>query len=349
MATQTGITIAGPNEPYTVVDNIPRPTCGPTQALVKSLFVGLNPVEPFMQHTGVLIAEFPAVIGSDVSGVVLEVGSECKKLEKGEYVFGCVPVGLNKFSPFQETFLAEEDWTFKKGERVGLEEACTVGAGVLTAGLALIDGQGLKVPAPGTNAEQKDSWVIVMGGSGSVGQYACQIAKLCGYKVLASCSPSKDEIARKAGATATFNNRAPIDEQLGLIERITGGQFGRIFDASVQAVQLSIKALEAISKESDKYFASADDWSEMDVPDSISVYRVQLGLLGRADNPLSKRVTDQVAEMVRIFEGQIEAGGLRPLDYELAPGMGWDKVIEGIANLEAGKAIKKSVVKVQEE
>jgi len=44
MVTQTGITIAGPNEPYTVVSSIPRPTPGPKQALVKSLYVGLNPV-----------------------------------------------------------------------------------------------------------------------------------------------------------------------------------------------------------------------------------------------------------------------------------------------------------------
>ena len=44
MATQTGITIAGPNEPYTIVDTIARPSPGPKQVLVKSLYVGINPV-----------------------------------------------------------------------------------------------------------------------------------------------------------------------------------------------------------------------------------------------------------------------------------------------------------------
>jgi NADPH:quinone reductase-like Zn-dependent oxidoreductase len=44
MATQSGITIEGPNKPYTIVDNIPRPTPGPKQVLVKSLAVGINPV-----------------------------------------------------------------------------------------------------------------------------------------------------------------------------------------------------------------------------------------------------------------------------------------------------------------
>jgi NADPH:quinone reductase-like Zn-dependent oxidoreductase len=44
MATQSGITIGGPNQPYTVVNSIPRPAPGPKQALVKCLAVGINPV-----------------------------------------------------------------------------------------------------------------------------------------------------------------------------------------------------------------------------------------------------------------------------------------------------------------
>ncbi len=44
MATQSGITIEGPNKPYIVVDTIPRSVPGSKQALVKCLAVGINPV-----------------------------------------------------------------------------------------------------------------------------------------------------------------------------------------------------------------------------------------------------------------------------------------------------------------
>jgi NADPH:quinone reductase-like Zn-dependent oxidoreductase len=44
MVTQSAITIKGPNEPYTIVNDIPRPTPGPKQVLVKCLVVGLNPM-----------------------------------------------------------------------------------------------------------------------------------------------------------------------------------------------------------------------------------------------------------------------------------------------------------------
>jgi NADPH:quinone reductase-like Zn-dependent oxidoreductase len=60
-----------------------------------------------------------------------------------------------------------------------------------------------------------DEWVIVLGGSGSVGQFAVQvsqtvdysvaqysipanatqIAKRCGYKVLATCSPANEAVS----------------------------------------------------------------------------------------------------------------------------------------------------------
>jgi len=89
--------------------------------------------EPFMQHSGILIESWPAVIGSDVSAVVLETGPGCKKLQKGDYVYTCAPVGISEFSPFQETFLVNEDWVFKKSDAIGLEEAATVGAGLLVS------------------------------------------------------------------------------------------------------------------------------------------------------------------------------------------------------------------------
>jgi NADPH:quinone reductase-like Zn-dependent oxidoreductase len=49
----------------------------------------------------------------------------------------------------------------------------------------------LKLSKEGTKAPEKDEWIVILGGTGTVGQFAVQIARACGYKVLASCSPSK--------------------------------------------------------------------------------------------------------------------------------------------------------------
>lgn len=87
--------------------------------------------EPLQQHSGLLINEWPAVIGSDCVGVVLEVGPECTKLHVGDQVYGCAPLGQNKFTPFQETFLVDENVFLRKDSNLSVEEATTVGAGLL--------------------------------------------------------------------------------------------------------------------------------------------------------------------------------------------------------------------------
>ncbi|WP_377810997.1 alcohol dehydrogenase catalytic domain-containing protein [Azospirillum sp. A29] len=58
--------------------DIPGPTIGPDEILVQVHAVGLNPIDniiPKGTFKPVLRFELPATIGSDVAGVVAEVGS----------------------------------------------------------------------------------------------------------------------------------------------------------------------------------------------------------------------------------------------------------------------------------
>ncbi|KAH7165460.1 chaperonin 10-like protein [Dactylonectria macrodidyma] len=349
MATQSGITIDGPNKPYTVVSDIPRPSPGPGQVLVECLGVGINPVEPLQQHSGLLINEWPAIIGSDCAAVVTAVGPDCTKLSTGDYVYGCAPLGQNRFTPFQDTFLVDERVFFKKSSNLSVEDTCTIGVGLLTAGLCLLGGADLKLSEDGSKASEKDEWIVVLGGTGSVGQFAVQIAHVCGYKVLTSCSPSKKSVALENGATATFNNRGSVGEQLAEIKKITGGNFARIVDSTAYGYEIMVKALETCSTATTKYLTTVDDWSEFNTPSSIKEYRAELGHLCRLDEELGTQVTNDIAGWIPTFETHLAVGTLKPIQYQVADGMGWDSVIQGIQDLEGGKALKKIVVRVQKE
>ncbi|KAJ3539811.1 hypothetical protein NM208_g5338 [Fusarium decemcellulare] len=349
MATQSGITIDGPNKPFTVVNSIPRPTPGSKQVLVKSLGLGINPVELMQQQTGLLVNEWPAVIGSDCVGLVIETGSDCTRLKRGDYVYGCAPLGQKKLTPMQETFLAQEDVFLRKSSNISIEEACTIGVGLLTAGLCLLAGTDLKLPNDGVKAQEKDEWIVVLGGSGTVGQFAVQIAHVCGYKVLASCSPSKQSVAVQNGATKTFNNRAPIDEQLTEIRKVTGGNFARVVDTTAYGYELMVKALETCSTADTKFLTTVDDWSEFNTPSTIKEYRAELGHLCRLDESLGREVTSDIAGWIPAFETHLAAGTLKPIAFQVVDGVGWDKVIEGVEMLQGGKADKKIVVRTKTE
>lgn len=127
------------------------------------------------QHTGLLVNEWPAVLGSDYAGVVVDVGPQCTKLKPGDHVFSCAPLGQNKLTPFQETLLADEDIVFKTPAGLSVEDSCTVGVGLLTAALCLLAGAGLKLPENGTRAPERDEWIVILGGTGSVGQFGVQV------------------------------------------------------------------------------------------------------------------------------------------------------------------------------
>lgn len=73
----------------------------------------------------------PALIGSDFSGVVVDVGTQCSRLRLGDFVYGMSRLGLDSHSPFQQHFLADEDLTLKKPENTSSPVAASMGVGVV--------------------------------------------------------------------------------------------------------------------------------------------------------------------------------------------------------------------------
>ena len=87
----------------------------------------------------------------------------------------------------------------------------------------------------------------------------------------------------------------------------------------------------------------------MEVPESITLYRAHLGMLGRVGTDEEKHITAKVVEMVKAFEPYFESGELQALNYQLVDGKGWQAVVDALAAFEAGKFEKKAVIKVQDE
>lgn len=60
-------------------------------------------------------------------------------------------------------------------------------------------------------------------------------------------------------------------------------------------------------------------------------------------------MTRDIASWIPTLETHLAAGTLKPIEYEVADGVGWGKVIQGIQDLENGKITKKLVVRTQSE
>jgi hypothetical protein len=92
-----------------------------------------------------------------------------------------------------------------------------------------------------------------------------------------------------------------------------------------------------------------EDRSPFNTPSSIKEYRAELGHLCRLDEAIGQAVTKDIASWIPTFEAHLAAGTLKAIEYQLANGVGWESVIQGIQDLEAGKAAKKIVVRTQAE
>lgn len=69
-----------------VVDDIPVPKPGSGEILVKVHAAALNPVDWKIHKYGIFVQAFPAILGTDISGEVEEIGEGVNDFKKGDRV-----------------------------------------------------------------------------------------------------------------------------------------------------------------------------------------------------------------------------------------------------------------------
>ena len=69
------------------VGELPIPKPGPDEVLVKIVSAALNPVDWKIQQFGIIVTKYPAIVGSDAAGVVVQAGSEVTNLSVGDRVY----------------------------------------------------------------------------------------------------------------------------------------------------------------------------------------------------------------------------------------------------------------------
>ncbi|OAP56807.1 hypothetical protein AYL99_08919 [Fonsecaea erecta] len=343
-----GVVFANAGAEPKIVDDLEKPSPGPDQLLVKSIWVAINPVDSFMATYGLLVVDWPLVLGVDAAGVVIEAGSEAASkygFKAGDHVFGCTRLGMSGYAAGQEYFLMDAPVTIPKPKNISLLEAVTLGVGTETACLALFGDLGVPLPDPKNLPAPRDEWIIILGGASSVGKCAIQLAKASGYKVVASCSAKSAAEVKGLGAV-TFDYKKPIEEQVKEVVDITSGEISRIFDAVAADDPVTAKELFKASKSDGRFFATTNDWSGIGDFEGAKTHAVKLGGVGRPD---AAAVNKKIEAYVPVITALIEAGKLVPAEYEDI-GTGFEAAIKAYEHQRSGAGgSRKVVVKIQDE
>lgn len=198
----------GTNEVLRFSEEIPMPTVtSPTDVMIQVHATSLNPLDVAMRggYGAKLLklrrdpmsamgsgAEFPLILGRDVSGVVLECGPEVTHFAPGDEVWAAVP-------PWKHGSLAEyvtltEYEVSHKPKLLSHAEASSIPYVANTALSALVNAGGL---CKDSSANKR---VLITGGSGGVGTFAIQLLKAWGAHVTVTCSHNAEGLVRGLGA-----------------------------------------------------------------------------------------------------------------------------------------------------
>jgi 2-desacetyl-2-hydroxyethyl bacteriochlorophyllide A dehydrogenase len=171
-------------------EDVELPKIKPNQLLVKVHASCVNPVDWKIRQGMLKLLtgnKFPMILGFDLSGEVLEIGSQVTRFKPGDAVYGSVDLLGGAYA---ELAAVPENNAALKPINMTHEEAASLPVAALTALQSLRD----------LGNVQTGQSVLVNGASGGVGIFAVQIAKALGVQVTAVCSTKNIELVKSLGA-----------------------------------------------------------------------------------------------------------------------------------------------------
>ncbi|XP_042856364.1 quinone oxidoreductase-like [Penaeus japonicus] len=178
------------------VENLPIPTVGDKQVLIKVHSSGVNPVDTYVragQYKN--LPNLPYTPGKDAAGLVHSVGPSVTRFKPGDRVFSSQTTQMGTLAEYA---CVDEPYVFPLGSSLTFDEGAAIGIPYFTAYRALLQ-KGLA---------KKGERVLIHGASGAVGLAAIQIAKNHGLYVVGTAGTKEGiELVLETGADAAFNHR----------------------------------------------------------------------------------------------------------------------------------------------
>jgi NADPH:quinone reductase-like Zn-dependent oxidoreductase len=318
-----------------VIADISRPTPKPNEILVQVHAAGLNPVDimiPKGTFKPFLRFQLPATMGSDLAGVVVQVGSRVTRFKPGDAVFASIfDLGIGALAEFA---LVPEDVVALKPANLDFVQAASTPMVGLTSWQALKERAHLK---PG----QK---VFIPAGSGGIGTFAIQLAKYLGAKVGTTTSTGNVDLVRGLGADEVIDyKKQKFEEVLRDYDAVLGTVRGDAIEKSLGILKPRSTVISLVGPP-DAAFARARGMN----PFMTLVFAL---LSRKIIRHASKRgaaysflfVHPDGRQLAEIGE-LLKAGRIRPVIDKVFP---FEQAKEALAYLEKGRAKGKVVVQMR--
>lgn len=192
------------------VEDVPAPTPGPGEVVVRLHAVGVNPVDTYIRSGQYLPGlKLPYTPGLDGAGVIGAVGPEVRHRRVGQRVY----VARSITGTYAEEVLCKEFQSHPLPEGIGYGQGAAIGVPYGAAFRALFQ------RAHGVAGET----VLVHGASGSVGIAAVQLARAAGLRVIGTAGTEEGmALVLAQGGHHVLNHRK--DAYLDELRELTCGK-----------------------------------------------------------------------------------------------------------------------------
>lgn len=193
-------------------------TPGENEILIRNHAVAINPIDGLLQTLAVFPLNYPTILGCDVAGEIVAVGSNVH-FKVGNRVLGHAPgvtTQRTEENAFQAYTILRSNLTAEIPDGISFEAAAVVPLGCSTAAAGLFQDDFLNLQPPTEpGASSTGQIVLIWGGASSVGSNAIQLAVAAGYSVIATASFKNFEYVKNLGASEVFDYHSPtVNEDL---------------------------------------------------------------------------------------------------------------------------------------
>ena len=320
-----------------------RPTPYPStlaqnELLIKPHAWAINPADHIVQDSEELsFIAYPLILGEDVAGKVVSVGSAATaRFKPGDRILAVATgsgLGRPEMGGFQEYVIVDAGLACHIPDAMSFAEASVFPLCVATPAHALFSKDFLALPSPKVKTVPTGKSVLVWGGSSAVGGNAIQLAKAAGFEVLATSSPRNFDYVKGLGASKVFDysSQTVIADLVAELDRTNCAGIFQAAGSAEPCLQIADQAT------ADLFVATATPVPEDMVPNNVRAKMVFGSTLADSEIGLA------------IFEDFLPKALARGV-YKVAPEplmigtKGLDGIQEGLDVLRKGVSAKKVVV-----
>ncbi|WP_210150331.1 NADP-dependent oxidoreductase [Chryseobacterium scophthalmum] len=315
--------------------DMPKPIVREDEVLVEIYAASVNLLDSKIKSGEfklILAYKMPLILGHDVAGVIIKVGSRVKNFKVGDEIYAR-PSDFH-IGTFAEFISINEKDVALKPKNLTMEEAASIPLVGLTAWQALVE----------KSKVQKGQKVFIQAGSGGVGTFAIQLAKHLGATVATTASEKSFNFLKNLGADVLIDYKTQNFEDVLIdYDVVLNSQDSKTLEKSFEVVKSQGKII-SISGPPTLVFAK-----ELNLPWYV---KFATKLLSSKVRKITKKQNvnysflfmkangKQLAEITKV----IESGKIKPVIDKVFP---FENTNAAVKYVESGRAKGKVVIKMK--